>query len=296
MVHATSVAFLLLLAYDLTGRIEPPIAGPVFLHGATSPFESSAESGDDGRFRFRKVATGTYTLVVANAMQTVEVGPGTSDAKGRIDVVLHVDGPRTEGALVSLTVLSIPERATREFEEAQRCLTRRDSDCASGHLTLAVKTAPQFVAAWNALGVIAYQTQRYSEAETDFRRALSADPDAYEPLVNLGGVLLNLERPQEALAFNQRAVSRHPNDALANSQLGLTYFGLRQLDSAEKYLKAAVSLDPSHFSHPQLALAEIDLARGDQAAAVQEFRSFLGHHPDSPLAPAIRRRMEKLSK
>jgi tetratricopeptide (TPR) repeat protein len=287
---------LLLLAYDLTGRIDPPIAGQVFLHGATSPFESSAETGDDGRFRFRKVAAGTYTLGVTNAMQTVEVGPGTSDAKGRIDIVLHVDGPRTEGAMVSVTVLSIPERATREFDEAQKCLSRRDVDCASGHLSLALKSAPQFAAAWNALGVILYQTQRYSDAETNFRRALAADPEAYEPLVNLGGVLLNLERPQEALPFNQRAVSRHPNDALANSQLGLTYFGLHQLDAAEKYLKAAVALDASHFSHPQLALAEIDLARGDHAAAVQEFRSFLEHHPDSQQASAIRRRMEEISK
>jgi tetratricopeptide (TPR) repeat protein len=286
---------LLLLAYELTGRVDPPVAGVVFLHGATTPYERSVESGEDGRFRFRKVTGGTYTLAVANAMQTIEVGPGTSDARGRIDVVLHIDGPRTADATVSVTVLSIPDRAAHEFEEAQRCLARRDSDCASGHLSLAVKTAPQFVAAWNALGVIAYQTQRYTDAETKFRRALAADPEAWEPLVNLGGVLLNLERPQEALAYNRRAVSRRPNDALANSQLGLSYFGLHEFEPAEKYLKAAVSLDPSHFSHPQLALAAIDVERGERAAAIQQFRSFLEHHPDSPQASAIRQRIEELS-
>jgi tetratricopeptide (TPR) repeat protein len=287
---------LLLLAYDLTGRIDPPVATQVFLHGATTPFESSVDTGEDGRFRFRRVAGGTYTLNLAGTMQTIEVGPGTSDAKGRIDVVIHADGPRTAGATVSVTVLSIPDRATHEFEEAQKCLARRDVDCASGHLSLAVNTAPQFMAAWNALGVIAYQTQRYADAETNFRRALAADPEAYEPLVNLGGVLLNLERPQEALAYNQRAVSRHPNNALANSQLGLTYFVLHQPDAAEKYLKAAVSLDPSHFSHPQLVLAAIEVERGDRSAAVNQFQSFLEHHPDSPQASAIRRRIEELSK
>jgi tetratricopeptide (TPR) repeat protein len=284
------------LAYDLTGRIDPPVAIQVYLHGATTPFESSTGSGDNGRFRFRRVAGGTYTLTIANSTRTIEVGPGTSDAKGHVDVVLHMDGPRTADATVSVTVLSIPDRAVHEYEEAQRCLAHRDSDCASGHLSLAVKTAPQFVAAWNGLGVIAYQTQRYTDAETNFRRALAADPDAYEPLVNLGGVLLNLERPQEALAYNERAVARRPKDALANSQLGLSYFGLHEFEQAGKYLKAAVSIDPSHFSHPQLALAEIDIERGDRAAAVQDLRSFLDHHPDSPQAAAIRQRIEELSK
>lgn len=285
-----------MLAFDLTGHIQPPAAAHIVLHGATSPFESSTDSGDDGRFRFRKIAPGTYMLMVGRAAETVELGPGTADAKGRVDVILRVDPARAADATVSVTVLSIPDRAAHEFEKAQKCLARRDSDCASGHLSLAVKTAPQFVAAWNALGVIAYQTQRYSDAETSFRRALAADPEAYEPLVNLGGVLLNLDRPQEALAYNQRAVAKRPNDALANSQLGLTYFGLRQFDAAEKYLKAAVSLDPSHFSHPQLALAQIDIERGDRAAAVEDLRSFLEHHPDSPQASAIRHRIEELSK
>jgi len=289
-------AALLLLAYELRGRIDPPVAGPVFLHGATAPFESSTESGDDGRFRFHKVAAGTYTLAVANGVQTIEVGPGTVDSKGRVDVVLHIDGARTAGATVSVTVLSIPDRATREFEEAQKCLSRRDADCASGHLSLAVKTAPQFVAAWNALGVIAYQEKRYPAAEANFRRAIAADPEAWEPLVNLGGVLLNLERPHEALGYNQRAVARHPNDALANSQLGLTYFGLHEFDSAEKYLRTAVSLDPAHFSHPQLTLAAIAIERGDRAAAISQFQSFLKHHPDAPQAPAIRQRVEDLAK
>jgi len=282
-------------AFDLTGHIQPPAVAYVYLHGATAPFESSTESGDDGRFRFRKVAAGTYTLTVANTAETIEIGPGTANSRGRVDIVLHIDDVHTAGATVSVTVLSIPDRATHEFEEGQRCLSRRDADCAAGHFTAAVKIAPQFTAAWNALGVIDYQTQRYRGAEANFRRALEADPESYEPLVNLGGVLLNLERPDEALGYNQRAVTRKPNDALANSQLGLTYFGLHQYDLAEKYLKAAIALDPAHFSHPQLTLAEIYRLRGDRAGEIEQFRSFLEHHPDSPQAAVLHRKIRELS-
>src|SRR5580658_4611077 len=191
MPHACLVAGLLLtlrcFAYELTGRIEPPAAMPVFLHGATAPFESATESDADGRFRFRKISAGTYTLAIATAargqaLETIELSQGTVDSKGRLDIVLRLDdsrleseGVRNNGATVSATVLSIPDRAIREYEEAQRSLTRREPDRASAHLSRAVELAPRFVAAWNQLGVMAYQAQRYSDAEAKFRRALESD-------------------------------------------------------------------------------------------------------------------------
>ncbi|HKD09496.1 MAG TPA: tetratricopeptide repeat protein [Bryobacteraceae bacterium] len=293
--------------YELTGRIDPPALFAVFLHGTTAPFEASTESDASGRFQFHKLAPGTYTLVISTAargalQRTIELSPGTVDSRGRLNLALRIensrlesDGKRSTGATVAATVLSIPDSAVREFREAQRCLQRRDSDCASGHLRRAVQVAPQFVAAWNQLGTIAYQTQRYADAETNFREALRSDPEAFEPLVNLGGVLLNLGRPEEAIGYNKRAVERRPNDALANSQLGMSYLQLNELDPAEKYLKTAVQLDPAHFSHPQLSLAGIYIKRGDRQSAASALRGFLEQHPDSPRAVEIREKIAQLS-
>jgi tetratricopeptide (TPR) repeat protein len=262
----------------------------------------------DGRFRFPKLAAGTYMLVISTAargeaLQTVELTPGTVDAKGRLDLVLRIDDGRLEsdslrapGATVSATVLSIPDRAIGEYEQARRCLSRSEPDCASEHLRRAVQIAPRFAAAWNQLGTMAYQTRRYGDAESNFRKALEADPDAFEPLVNLGGVLLNLARPREALAYNVRAIARRPNNALANSQLGLTYLDLNDPDRAEKYLKTAVRLDPAHFSHPQLPLAAIYLSRGDRPSAIRALRSFLDRHPDAPEAAGVRQQLRQLSR
>ncbi len=310
MRHLWLVAVLVLRChgYELTGRIEPPAALPVFLHGATTPFESSMVSGVDGHFRFRKLAGGAYTLGVSTAargevLHTVEISPGTVDSRGRVDVVVSIDrdrlesdGTRTAGATVSAVVLSVPEPALREYADAQRCLSRRQSDCAVAHLHRAVEIWPRFAAAWNQLGTISYQIQRYTDAEANFRRALDADPEAFEPLVNLGGVLLNLWQAEQATGYNRRAVDRRPNDALANSQLGLSYFESGDLDMAETYLKTAVRLDPAHFSHPQLILAEIYLRRGDMPAARAALSSFLEHHPDSPEAAGIRQKMASLGR
>ena len=262
---------------------------------------------DDGYFSFSKIPAGTYTLVVSTQargemVQTVEVSAGTVNSKGRIDLLLKVDAAtleaedgRSTGATVSATMLSIPDRATKEFEQAQQCLTRGDAPCAVAHLQSAVEIAPRFVAAWTQMGTLAYQAHAYGDAEADFRKALAADPEAFEPLVNLGGVLLNLERPREALGYNQRAASRRPNDALANSQLGMDYFAIGELDAAEKCLKAALRLDPAHFSNPQLTLAEIFLKRNDRAGALDQYRDFLKRHPDAPQAAEIRAKIRQLS-
>src|SRR5580693_4002962 len=106
---------------------------------------------------------------------------------------------------------------------------RHDPVAATRRLEEALGLAPQFAEAWNELGTIAYQTQNYARAEECFREALKQDSQAFEPLVNLGGVLVTVHRADEAWQYNARAVALRPNDALAHSQLGMNYYQLGDL-------------------------------------------------------------------
>jgi tetratricopeptide (TPR) repeat protein len=115
-------------------------------------------------------------------------------------------------------------------------------------------------------------------------------------VVNLGGVLVNLGKWNEALECNRRAVLKSPSDALANSQLGMTYFYLGKLDSAEKYLTAAKQIDPGHFSHLQMLLAEIHLRRNESGAAAGELQDLLARHPDLPNAAQIKEEITGLER
>ena len=292
--------------YDLAGQISPSERAAVTLYGAVSPFEATTLSDSSGRFHFHRLRAGAYIVAVyqprrGEARQSAEVGPGTADAHRRVFLPLDfketdfefTDSVRRRHA-VSTSQLAIPPKALHEYAEAQKDLGKHDAGSAEKHLEESVKLAPQFASAWNNLGTIAYQTARYPRAEQCFREALAQDPTAYEPLVNLGGVLLNLNRLDEALVRNQRAVLMRPNEPLANSQLGMTYFAAGELDLAVKYLEMARHLDPAHFSHPQLTLAEIHLRRGDNAAAAAVLEDFVAHHPDYPTAARIRETIQKL--
>jgi tetratricopeptide (TPR) repeat protein len=304
-------AFVLLLApaallpaepeiYDLNARISPAAIASVSIYRVASPFTSSTLTDEEGRFTFRKLEPGAYTVAVfeparGEARQTIEIGPSNADAHGRVALTIQLkdsdfvfaDAMRRRHS-VDAKQLGVPEKAMREYQEAQKDLARHDVAAATRRLERAVEMAPQFSVAWNNLGTIAYQTRKFLRAEKCFREALAQDPQAYEALVNLGGVLVNLHKLEEAWDYNVHAVLVRPNDALANAQLGMTYFELANLELAEKYLRRAREIDPAHFSHPQLLLAEIHLRRGDNRAAAADLENFLKYHPDWPKAAEMR--------
>ncbi|MCX6627324.1 MAG: tetratricopeptide repeat protein, partial [Candidatus Solibacter sp.] len=290
---------------ELAGRISPEGRSSVTLFGATQPFTASTFTDESGRFTFKKLAPATYTVAVyqagrGEARQTIEVGPSRADSRNRIQLIVTLRDADFDTTIerrrhsVTARQLKIPERALRDYEDAQRDLEKRDVEAAERHLEHAVELAPQFATAWNNLGTIAYQTRRYPLAEQRFRQSLKQDPTAYEALVNLGGALVTLHKLDEALEVNVRATLTRPNDALPNSQLGMTYFELGQFDSAVKYLERARKLDAAHFSHPQLFLAEIYLRRGQKAEAASVLEDFLQHHPDYPQAEIMRQNVVKL--
>ncbi len=292
---------------ELRGTIEPPRAGAyVSIQGALTPFSDKVLADSKGRFRFRNLVPGPYTVNVflpgyGEVRRTVEVTESLADSRGRVEVAIPFTPPPASVAqtledrgTVSVRQLSIPDRARSEYEAAQRDLRRRDIDAAIRRLEDAVKRAPQFVLAWNNLGTIAYQTGRHADAEKYFRKALEHEPGAFLPVVNLGGLLLNLKRYDEALKLNLYAVEQQPHDALANSQLGINYFFLEEPDRALRYLKEAKRLDPAHFSQPQIYLAEIYARRGDLRAAIAELEEYIRLHPDAPETGRIRQKAEQL--
>lgn len=291
--------------YRLRGVLQPPAKAVITLDGFTTTFSGSVLVTSNGEFEFKGLRAGTYTLILGipnrgEIRRTVEVGPGTADPKNCVSLTLALEeslftrAPARRQDTVSMRELAIPEKAKKAYAEAQRQLARRNQKKAIENLQAAVRLAPDFSGAWNNLGTLFYKSAQYEKAEESFRAALAASPESFEPLVNLGGVLLTLNRPAEAYTFNLYSVLERPEDALANSQMGMNYFALGRLDLARKYLNEARRIDPGHFSRPQLLLAEICLRRGDKRGAVRELEEYLRYHPDVPNRAKIEESIRKL--
>jgi len=291
--------------YELSGRMVPRMGAYVAIYGVEAPFSASTLVDVAGHFKFKKLQPGAYTISVfsrrrGEARRTIEVGPASADRKGRVSLTLRFQESDFAFAtlvrhnMVSVDQLAIPEAALRDFRNAQKELERHDTDSAVRLLERAVDRAPHFAGAWNTLGVLAYQTQKFDRAEECFREAVAQDPQSFEAMVNLGGVLLTLRKLDEAMDYNLKAVLARPNDALANAQLGITYFSLGEPDLATKYLERTRELDPAHFTHPQLVLFEIHMRRGERQIAADDLDDFLGQHPDWPEASKVRQTISTL--
>ena len=278
----------------------------VVLVGVEAAFAKQTWADSRGRFKFSKLQPGTYNLSFfvpghGEIRQTVAVTPSFSDPKGRVEREFAYEEETLEAravpvplGLVSVRELSISRKARGEYKNARKRLERRDAEGAIKHLEKAVALAPQFSEALNNLGTIYFQKQEFSKAELYFREALDQEPEAYQPLVNLGGALLAQGRSREALEINRHAQNVRPRDALANAQLGFNYFLLGDYDLALTYLELAKELDPAHFSNPQVPLAEIYLRRSELEAARRELEEFLEYHPDGPQAENARLTIQKI--
>jgi tetratricopeptide (TPR) repeat protein len=298
-VLVASAAFAAGPVYELSGHIVPRARASVVLFGASAPYSASTFVLPGSEFHFKKLQPGAYMLTIfirsrGEARQTVEVGPSTADRHGRIFLTVRLQdsdfvlAAALDQHTVSAKQLAIPPAARRDYQEALKDLSKHNVDSAVRRLDNAVERAPQFSAAWNNLGTIAYQTGNYDRAEECFREALKQEPRSFEALVNLGGVLVTEQKLDEALDYNGQAVLERPNDALAQSQLGLTYYLIGSLDLATKHLEQAIEIDPAHFSHPQLVLFRIHLRQGNPYAAADALEDFLTRHPDWPWASNMR--------
>jgi len=276
----------------------------VALNGNTTPYSAHTWTDFGGKFKFKKVPAGSYTLHVEVRRRgeknlTVEVSPSLADRKGRIHQIIVVEPTQSLAVkgrpdLISVRELSIPDKARSLYLKAEKKLSKGEIEKGTALLERAVNLAPHFVAAINRIGTIFHMQKDFRKSEQYFREALQVDPNAYAPLVNLGGSLLAMGRYQEALAINQHAVAVRPRDALANAQLGVTHMSLKDDAKAEEYLIRTKELDPQHFTYPQLALANIYTRQNKLALVLRELREFLKLHPDDVQSNLIKKQIETL--
>ena len=276
----------------------------VALNGNTTPYSVHTWTDFGGKFKFKKVPPGSYSLQVevrrrGDKHLTVEVSPSLADRKGRIHQIITVEPTQSVAVkqrpdVVSVRELSIPEKARGLYLKAEKKLSKGEIAKGIALLESAVNLAPHFVAAINRIGTVFHMQKDFVKSEQYFREALEIDPNSYAPLVNLGGSLLAMGKFEEALAINQHAVTVRPRDALANAQMGVNYLSLRNDAKAEEYLIRTKELDPLHFTYPQLALAGIYNRQNKVTLMVQELREFLKLHPDDVQNKLIQKQLETL--
>ena len=96
---------------------------------------------------------------------------------------------------------------------------------------------------YQGLGRTADAANAYRDAIAMQEHNLGQDPGPY---INLAALLLDQNRPHEAIPYLQRAVAISPQDTRAHEQLGKSYERLAQLPKAQSEYEKAVELTPQN--------------------------------------------------
>jgi Flp pilus assembly protein TadD len=136
---------------------------------------------------------------------------------------------------------------------------------------------PRYVKAQSNLGLSYAGLNRIPEAQASFLKAIEWQSDSpgkdAEPYIDLGDLLIQINRAEEAVSYLTQAVTIAPRESRAREKLGSAYLNLNDLHAAQTQLEAGVALDPQNASLHYL-LGSVYRKQGNQEKARSELERF----------------------
>jgi Tfp pilus assembly protein PilF len=138
------------------------------------------------------------------------------------------------------------EPKTADIQQAEEALKRKDFTAAKDAAERALKKNPASAEANYYLGLVAENTKNGKDAERYYRAALTSKPDLEDAALNLGALLLDGNRADEAIEIWRKATTVRKDSAAlqANLAMALTSKPDGEAD-ATKAFDEAVKLAPN---------------------------------------------------
>jgi tetratricopeptide (TPR) repeat protein len=142
----------------------------------------------------------------------------------------------------------------------------------------AIALVPGYALAHNNLAAALEIEGRLDEALYHYRQALALAPLQTETRVNVGSLLVRLDRRQEGMAMLDDVVRAHPRYAPAHYALADAADRIGDQVTAAEHAERAIALDP-FYGNPWYLLGKIRLSQGRDAEAADAMRRFLALWP-----------------
>jgi tetratricopeptide (TPR) repeat protein len=133
---------------------------------------------------------------------------------------------------------------------------------------------PECWMAHTNLGLVLLQEGKIDDAIAQYRSALRMQPDSWDAEYNLGTALVEKGQVDEALPHCEKAVALRPTDPDAQVSLGNALLQKGLIDEAISHYQKAMMLRPDHFL-ARYSLGHALLEKGELDGAIQVCRSAL---------------------
>jgi protein O-mannosyl-transferase len=129
------------------------------------------------------------------------------------------------------------------------------------------------------LGILTWrQSGAYTDLETLWSRTIETNPKAFMAHGNLGSMLLDTPRTNEALAHLNKAIEINPDYAEAHFNLGIAYSRMQRLDDALVHFQEALRVRPDSAA-ARMNLGALLIQKGDLDGAIFYLRRALEIRP-----------------
>ncbi|HEY1575704.1 MAG TPA: tetratricopeptide repeat protein [Terracidiphilus sp.] len=156
----------------------------------------------------------------------------------------------------------------------------------------ALQLDPRDAKAENGLGLVFESDAQPAAALDAFQKAIAWDESnprkSEEPYVNLGSLLLEQGRIQDAIKPLETAVVLAPGNAYCHMRLGTMYFRAGKMEQAQQQLEKATQLDPENApAHYQLGRIYKVTHQPDRATAEFDRTAELQSRSVAPTVPPL---------
>jgi Flp pilus assembly protein TadD len=297
---------------SLKARVLMPDGSPsqsvkVRLEGSEGELIRDSFTDSTGNFEVRGINTGTYTIVVptndrtyATTTERIEITRYSPDV---VTITVYLNpkeesATRLKGGRHTVSARESSNSAPKEAREAYNRsvdLSRRGQiQQAIEELKRAIALYPEYVHAYNDLGVAYIKLDLIDDAIRVLEKSIALDPQAFNPRLNLG--IANVRRKDFAQAEPplRTAVAIDASAPLAHLYLGITLWKTARADEAEDEFGRALSLGGSDIAIAHFYLGQLYAEKDRIAEAVAELETYLKQKPDSDDAQQARQKIVEL--
>ncbi len=260
-------------------------------------------SDSSGQITFFNIFPGTYQVHITSTeieeyngeVFSMLEGGGTHFESVRVRPRVDAKQPASGG--VSVRDLNVPEKARDEYSKGMAALQKNNNAEAQLRFEKAIRSYPNYGAAYNNLGVMAMNAGDADGGEAYFKKSIALDPKYPSAYVNMSKIMFQHEKFAEAKGLLQTASELDGKNLealmlLTNACLGTKDYDLA-ISSAQK-----VHAMPQHeqFGVTHFLAAEALERKGEPSKALAEYQTFLIETPKSPLADTARKNIASLEK
>jgi Flp pilus assembly protein TadD len=212
-------------------------------------------------------ANGEAALAEETAQHAVDADP--SDVRARLGLAQQlIASGKTDQATTLLVSLAKDRHSDPQvFDLLFRArVAQNDIQGAKDAANQLVVLDPNSAAAHLDVGIVAESERRSEDALKEYRRALELAPAAAEPLSATVRLLIQAQKPGDAIAVLDQTAARFPTDALPLSLKGEILLSQSKWAESEAALRAALARAPRWWI-PYRNLAYLDLGRHDTEGA-----------------------------